>query len=120
MASSEVSMAALLGLLIMVALPLSFGAAIAYFMALFRFKNSVVADSPDLWIEEKKYGRPLESWAQPAYRILVKSSHGNEVGSRLSDRAKTLGRTARRWLYIGMASILTFICASIGFSFIST
>jgi len=102
-----------------VTLPVSFAVTLAYFVMLYRFKNVIAKNHPEVWAQERQSARPLESWAQPAYRILKKTKSESGGDYRPSNEARKYAGITRKLLYIGAVAFFCFLFSSLALTFVA-
>lgn len=103
-------MVVLLSILQIFSLPVLFLSAIAYFAALYKYKELLVEELPDVWNAARSKARPLESWMPTAYKLLQRNKIGTDEGSI---ELRALRKKAVLFLYIAAISFIVFLFASL-------
>ncbi len=96
-----------LSLLFILSFPCVFGFAIAYFIALFKYKKILVIEVPNLWNAERSKTHLVQTWAPLAYNIFRTSKNGSFEGHQSSvdlknayNRVKILLRITTCFLFM--------------------
>ncbi|MGG6462356.1 hypothetical protein [Solilutibacter silvestris] len=106
-------MSSVLSIIFVIAIPVTFGFAIAYFSALNDFKKTLSDEMPDVWRAARGNARPLESWAPTAYKLLEKFKGGQIEGKPASENLKAAHRKAKFYLYAGAISFMCLLFSAL-------
>lgn len=102
-----------LQILAITSLPMMFILGCAYFFALRVYRDQLVIFHPDIWADERMRSRPLESWVQPSYRLLVRTKQGMIGDLAICKEVVSARSRAVKLLYATATCCMTFLIASL-------